>query len=79
MKDLQTLEKLQKIFNEVTGKSDIMLTINTKIDDSIGASSFIKIQLICAIEDEFNIEISNKQIKKIKTVKNMIKILEENK
>jgi acyl carrier protein len=36
------------------------------------------IQLVCAIEDEFDIEIPNSAIKKFKTVKNVINFIEKN-
>ena len=71
------LERLQKIFNEVVGRTDIVLTPKTSIDDSTGISSFMKIQLICAIEEEFGVEVPNKELRKLKTVKNVISFLEK--
>ena len=72
------LEKLEKIFCEVTGISDIKLTEKTKINKIANVSSLAMIQLICAIEDEFDIEIPNSAIKKFKTVKDIISFIEEN-
>lgn len=34
--------------------------------------------MVCAIEDEFDIEIPNSAIKKFKTVKDVIKFIEKN-
>lgn len=70
------LERLQEIFNDVVGRTDIILTMKTSIDERAGFSSFTKIQLICAIEDEFDIEIPNTEMKKFKTVKNIVNYLE---
>lgn len=72
------LEKLEKIFCEITGVSDIELTEKTKINKISNISSLAVIQLICAIEDEFDIEIPNSQIKKFKTVKDIISFIEKN-
>lgn len=71
------LDRLQKIFNELTGKNDIVITPKTKLNNKeYNFSSFALIQLICAIEDEFDIEIPNSEIKKFKTVKDVIKFIE---
>lgn len=70
------LEKLEKIFGEVTGVADIELTEKTKIKKIANVSSLTMVQLICAIEDEFDIEIPNSQIKKFKTVKDVISFIE---
>ena len=72
------LEKLEKIFREITGVSDIELTEKTKINKISNISSLAVVQLICAIEDEFDIEIPNSQIKKFKTVKDIISFIEKN-
>lgn len=72
------LERLQEIFNDVVGRTDIVLTMKTNIDESVGVSSFTKVQLICAIEEEFDVEVPNKELKKFRTVKNVISFLEEN-
>ena len=71
------LEKLENIFCEVTGMSDIELTEKTKINKIANVSSLAMIQLICAIEDEFDIEIPNSAIKKFKTVKDLISFIEK--
>ena len=70
------LERLEKIFCEVTGVADIELTEKTKIKKIANVSSLTMVQLICAIEDEFDIEIPNSQIKKFKTIKDVISFIE---
>ena len=71
------LEKLQKLFCDITGK-EIDITPNTKLKSKdFNISSYSLIQLICAIEDEFDIEIPNSQIKKFKTVKDVISFIEK--
>ena len=73
------LTRLQKVFNSIMGRDDIVITEKTKLsNEEYNFSSFALIQLICAIEDEFDIEIPNSAIKKFKTVKDVIKFIEKN-
>lgn len=71
------LSKIEKIFTEVTGITNIEFTEKTRLDKGINVSSLAMVQLICAIEDEFDIEIPNSAIKKFKTVKDVIKHIEK--
>ena len=74
------LERLQNIFNELTGRTDIIITPKTKLNNKeFNFSSFAIIQLICAIEDEFDIEIPNAAIRKFKTVKDVLSFIESEK
>lgn len=70
------LTELQKIFNNVVGREDIELTLKTKLKD-LPLSSLGLVQLICAMEDEYDIEISNADMKKFKTVKDVVEYLEK--
>ena len=69
------LDKLQTIYNDITGQSETILTKRTKINDDIGLSSFSKIRLLCSIEDEFGIQIPNQVLIKFKTIGDIIKYL----
>lgn len=72
------IDRIEKIFTEVTGKKDISITQKTRLDNSLGISSLGLIQLICAIEDEFDIEIPNSAIKKFKTVGDVADFIKKN-
>ena len=72
------LERLQSVFNDITGRTDVIITPKTKLNNKeYDFSSFALIQLICAIEDEFDIEIPNSEIRKFKTVKDVISFIEK--
>lgn len=68
------LEKLQQIYNTVAGREDLILTPKTKISE-LELSSLGLIQLICQIEDLFDIEISNQNLVHFKTVKDIVSYL----
>ncbi|MBQ1996511.1 MAG: acyl carrier protein [Clostridia bacterium] len=70
------LTELQKLFNGVVGREDIELTLKTKMND-LPLSSLGLVQLICAMEDEYDIEISNVDMKKFKSVKDVVEYLEK--
>lgn len=65
------METLKDVFYEITGNYDLQITPATLLDSDLGLSSYGKIQLICAIEDHFDIEIPNKTLKRLKTVKDI--------
>ena len=73
------LTQIQDVFVKVTGITDYVLTPKTKLNDKeINLSSFTLIQLICEIEERFDIEIPNSELKKMKTVKDIIDYLNKN-
>lgn len=71
------LTELQKLFNDVVGREDIELTLKTKLKE-LPLSSLGLVQLICAMEDEYDIEISNSDMKSFKNVKDVVEYLEKN-
>lgn len=76
MSDQEIMEKLQELVRNALGSDDIVLTVKTKFQD-LGLSSFGMVQLVCAIEDEFDIEIPNAAIKSINNVPAAVKLLKK--
>lgn len=72
------LEILKELYSELTGDYDTEITPKTKIESDLNLSSLGKVQLVCNIEDRFDIEIPVSAIRKFKTVKDLIKYLEKN-
>ena len=72
------IKRIEKVFSEVTGKDDLNFTEKTKLDKNFEFTSLSFIQLICGLEDEFDIDIPNSTVKKIKTVGDIVKFLEKN-
>ena len=61
-------EKLQEIIAEVLNVDPEEITMDTTFVDDLGADSLDVFQIIMAIEEEFDIEISNEDAEKIVTV-----------
>ena len=70
------LEQLQEIYNAVAGRGDLILSPKQKIKN-LELSSLGLIQLICEIEDRFEITISNQELMEFKTVKNVVDCMEK--
>ena len=75
MLDDKNLARLSRVFENVTGKTGVVADPSLSIDKDLKVSSLTKIQLICAIEDEFDIEIPNKVLKKLKNVGDLLDYL----
>ena len=74
MNDQEIMERLQNLLRDVLEGDDIVLTAKTKFED-LGLSSFSVVQLVCAIEDEFDIEIPNAAIRSIRSVPSAVKYI----
>jgi acyl carrier protein len=72
------IKRIERVFSEVTGKDDLNFTEKTRLDKNFEFTSLSFIQLICGLEDEFDIDIPNSTVKKIKTVGDIVKFLEKN-
>lgn len=72
------LDKLGKLLHETAGiKEDIEFDVNTVILRDLKLNSLDLISLICAVEDEFDIEIDDKDIKSIVTIGDLIEYIEK--
>ncbi len=71
------LEKLTTIIHKYKADKTIIVTEDTVIKEDLGMSSFDLIQLACAVEDEFDIEIPDRAIKDFKTIADVISFIEE--
>ena len=72
------IKRIEKVFAEVMGRDDLNFTEKTRLDKNFEFTSLSFIQLICGLEDEFDIDIPNSEVKKIKTVGDVVKFLEKN-
>ena len=69
-------DQLVRVYRDIVGNEDIELSPKTKVSELL-LSSLGLIQLVCAIEDEFDIEISNAEMKSFKTVQDVVRVLEK--
>lgn len=70
------LEKITQIIKEYKGDDSIVVSKDTVIKNELGMNSFDLLQLICLVEDEFDIEIPDAAIKKFNTIADVILFIE---
>ncbi len=68
-------ERVHKIIEKVTGATDLNNT--QEIIQDLGADSLDHVELIMAIEKEFNIEVDDDEAEKIKTVGDVVKSVQD--
>ena len=70
------IDKLKEILISTIGNKNIEINENTVILRDLGLDSLETIELVCAVEEEFDIEIANKKIRSIVTIGDLLKIIE---
>lgn len=70
------ISRLTAIVHDQTGDTGIVLTEDMLLLSDLGLNSFDLINLVCAVEDEFGIEIPDREIKKFKSVGDVIAYIE---
>ncbi|PLX98952.1 MAG: acyl carrier protein [Desulfuromonas sp.] len=71
-------EKVKQIVVEQLGVDEDQVTENAAFMDDLGADSLDTVELVMALEEEFDVEISDEDAEKIQTVKDAISYIKEN-
>lgn len=72
------VERVSKIVVEQLGVSEDQVTPEASFVDDLGADSLDTVELVMALEEEFNTEIPDEEAEKIGTVKQAIEFIEAN-
>ena len=81
MKGMSTLMVLEKVKSILCSQFDVeedSITPDTNISDDLGADSLDVVDMLMSLEDEFDIEIPDDQIDRIRTVGEVVAYIEEN-
>lgn len=73
------LDKVIDIISEQLEIDKAVIKETSSLDEDLGASSLDMIDLAMSIEDEFNIELPDDIVDKVKTVGELAKYIEANK
>ena len=71
-------EKLKDIIAEQLSVDADEGTMDSNIQDDLGADSLDVVDLITTIEDEFDLSIPDEAVEEIKTVGDIVKYIEDN-
>ncbi len=70
-------DKVKKIIVDQLDVEEDKVTEAASISDDLGADSLDVVDLVMSFEEEFDIEIPDDQVEKIKTVGDIVKFIEE--
>lgn len=71
-------ERVKQIVAEQLGVEEGQVTPEASFMDDLGADSLDTVELVMALEEEFDIEISDEDAEKIQTVQNATEYITEN-
>lgn len=78
MSSEEVLEKVKGIIVEQLGVSESSVTLEASFIDDLGADSLDIVELVMALEEEFNIEIPDADAEKVVTVEDVVNYIKEN-
>ena len=71
--------KVKEIVADKLGVDEAKVTADANFVDDLGADSLDQVELIMALEDEFDVEIPDDEAEKLKTVQNALDYIDANK
>ncbi len=72
-------EKIREILCQQLDIEEDTVTMESSIIDDLGADSLDVVDLLMTMEDEFDIEVPDEDVEKMKTVGDLVKYVEANK
>lgn len=71
-------EKLKEIFETTAKKKLPDINESSSLSADLGLNSFELFDIVCAIEDEFGVSISDRDLMKMVTVGDLVSFIEKN-
>ena len=78
MSSEEVLEKVKNIIVEQLGVTENSVTMEASFIDDLGADSLDIVELVMALEEEFDIEIPDEDAEKVATVEDVVEYIKEN-
>lgn len=78
MSSEEVLEKVKGIIVEQLGVAETVVTMEASFIDDLGADSLDIVELVMALEEEFDIEIPDADAEKVTTVGDVVDYIKEN-
>lgn len=74
----EVFEKIKEIIIEQLGVAETSVTMEASFIDDLGADSLDIVELVMALEEEFDIEIPDADAEKVVTVNDVVEYIKEN-
>jgi len=72
-------EKVKALISKELSIDENKIKMESKLSEDLGADSLDAVELIMAIEDEFNVQVSDEAAQNIRQVSDIVEYLEKNK
>ncbi|HNZ77557.1 MAG TPA: acyl carrier protein [Bacilli bacterium] len=72
-------EKVKALIAKELSIDEDKITLDSKLSEDLGADSLDAVELIMAIEDEFNVQVSDEAAQNIRKVSDIVDYLEKGK
>ena len=76
-KQKELVEKVKQIISEQLGVEEAEVTPSASFTDDLGADSLDQVELVMALEENFDIEIPDDAAEKIRTVQDAIEYIDK--
>jgi len=74
----EATDKVKQIISEQLGVDEAEITSSASFTEDLGADSLDQVELVMALEEAFDLEISDEDAEKIRTVQDAIEYIEKN-
>ena len=78
METEEIFEKVKSIIVEQLGVSEATVTMESSFIDDLGADSLDIVELVMALEEEFDMEIPDADAEKVETIADVVEYIKEN-
>jgi len=78
MSDKSIEERVKEIIVDQLGVSADQVTLEAKFVEDLGADSLDTVELVMALEEEFDIEVPDDEAEKLQAVKDVVSFIEKN-
>jgi len=78
MSSEEIFEKIKAIIVEQLGVTENSVTMDASFIDDLGADSLDIVELVMAMEEEFDIEIPDEEAEKVVTVRDVVDYIKDN-
>lgn len=76
--NIMVFDKIKEIIAEQLGVEEDVITLDTNLMKDLEADSLDAVEIIMAIEDEYDIEVPDEDAEKFQTVTDIVKYVEDN-
>ncbi|HPU44139.1 MAG TPA: acyl carrier protein [Dictyoglomaceae bacterium] len=77
MDETNIFEKVRKIIVDQLRVDENLVTMDSSIQEDLGADSLDAVELIMALEEEFGIDVQDEDAEKFKTVGDVVRYIEK--